>query len=437
MPSSVRAFQGSVTVAEGDRYNAQMAVVNEAISLYLSLDDGDYRVSTDADTGSLVAHKLLAPDDKGANNECDIDQHGLATVTLPPGLPATTGEPIPVELTQVAESGPYAEAEGVVAESRVSHPQFRLGPKYDASLVDMLLLFVLDKYTTGNNAGAYSSKAADFLALAATVGDVYERQLGLRPLLQEIILNPDEPSVTDPGQTLTAFSSWLTTNRPRGTFSWGHAARFGLVDGATGGVVGRAYVGAYGSASGISENEPQYSFALLSHEMGHNVGSDHTNGGVMNASLQSNQEDFFQPVATNTSITGAYQIYNSMRAAARTYGEAPLRHATEIPFGVDDTLSAGPGAVTFNPLGNDASSVLLGANNSQLTLVEVGSVFPKQAGTAEVVGQQITFTPQAGYAGQAWFTYTLKGNVGNGNAGWMHAADVDRQCQRIVFLTSH
>lgn len=399
-----------------------MAIVNDAVSLYLSLDDADYRISTNPETGTLVALQLLAPD--GDDTDCNIDHNGLATVTNNPTLPQTIGDPIPVELTQITEGSAIANAQGEIEEARVDHPQFRLGPKYDASLVDMLMIFVLDKRTTGNNSSSYPSTAADFLALAATVNDVYERQLGLRPLLQEIILNPDQPSVSDPGQNLSAFRSWLDSNRPRSTYSWGHAARFGLVDGSSGGVIGRAYVGAYGGSSGISENEPQFNYALLTHELGHNVGSNHTNGGVMNPSLSTSAEDFYRTVQSNTSQTGAIQVYNDMRTASRTYGEAPLRNAAEIPFGTDDTINAGPNPATFNPLTNDSEGVLLGATNSLLSLVEVGSVFPKEAGSAQVVGQEIRFIPQTGYSGQAWFTYTLQGNIGNGGQGWMHAADV-------------
>ncbi|MEM7145944.1 MAG: immunoglobulin domain-containing protein, partial [Verrucomicrobiota bacterium] len=426
LPASVRAYHGTLTTATGDRLPAHMAVVNDAVSLYLAVDDTHFRVSTDPASGALLATELLDP--ATDDSHCDLNHTGVASLTSSAALPATTGDPIPVEL--IAGTDPniaataLANAEGEVEEARVDHPQFRLGPQYDASLVDMLMIFVLDKYTTGSNASSYPSTAADFLALAATVNDVYERQLGLRPLLQEIILSPDQPSVTDPGQTLSAFSSWLNSNRPRSSYSWGHAARFGLVDGSPSGVIGRAYVGAYGGSSGISENEPQFNFSLLAHELGHNVGSNHTNGGVMNPSLQSNQEDFYRTVQSNTSLTGAIQVYNDMRTAARTYGEAPLRNAAEIPFGADDTINAGPGPATFNPLNNDADSVLLGATNSVLSLVEVGSVFPKEAGTAQVVGQQIQFTPQAGYSGQAWFTYTLQGNVGNNGQGWKHAADV-------------
>lgn len=426
MAASVRTFAGFVG-AGGKAGRSYLAVVNGAVSIYLDLDEGRILVSHRPGTAELVAVRLRSPGGRDADEpgRCAIESNGLAT--LREGFQEGPGseEALSVRLS-VDEFLELAEEAGTGAVlGGDSVEQYRLGPLYDASLVDLMILCVLDKATTGSDAAAFPAKVAETLVRAAAVSELFERQLGLRPLLQEIILNPDEPAYSDPGQTIASFLSWIGAERPRASFSWGHAVRFGVVDGSKGGVIGRTYTRAYGGGGGVSECEPQYDHSLFGHELGHNVGSNHTNGGIMNASFRSLQSDFHRPVASDPSITGATQIYNDIQTAARTYGDAPLRNPAEMPFGVDDVIATASEAILFDPLANDRAQTLLGMPNSQLSLMEVGVVVPKAAGSARVVGGDIEFIPSAGYVGPAWFTYTLRGNVGNGGSGWLHAAHVN------------
>jgi MAM domain, meprin/A5/mu/Bacterial Ig domain len=163
------------------------------------------------------------------------------------------------------------------------------------------------------------------------------------------------------------------------------------------------------------------------HEFGHNVGASHTSGGLMNPSRIAGNENFYAD-SENGAYTGAKDIYNYMStsgsAETNQYGGGPLRDPAQIPFAIDDTVNTPAGtAVTISPLANDQTSVRFGAVNA-LGLVEAGSVYPRTAGTVIVEGRSLRFTPAPGFIGQAWFTYTLSGSVGNGGRGWLHSADV-------------
>jgi len=78
-----------------------------------------------------------------------------------------------------------------------------------------------------------------------------------------------------------------------------------------------------------------------------------------------------------------------------------------LPQAVADTMpdvKQGAGA-SFNPLQNDFVSAQLGP----LRLIELGPVVPAGAGTVSINSDsQLTFTPLAGFSGQASFTYTVE-----------------------------
>jgi len=203
-----------------------------------------------------------------------------------------------------------------------------------------------------------------------------------------------------------------------------------LVNGDPRGMVGWAFTKGYGTEnSAFTVNEREMNWGVIVHEMGHNIGAAHTNGGAMDATLSKSnpKSDFFTENASSGGFTAASEIYDYMSDPIRPYiyGPAEMRNPREMPFGVDDAVSTpADTAVTFNPLANDLTATpLFGAENT-LRLVEVGQIFPKAAGSVSVSGESITFTPAAGYTGNVWFAYTLRGNVGNGGLGWLHSADV-------------
>ena len=126
---------------------------------------------------------------------------------------------------------------------------------------------------------------------------------------------------------------------------------------------------------------------------------------------------FYQTEA-DTGIVNAKTMYDSSR------GDLPdgfrLRDPLEIPFAIDDTVDTPQDtAVTLSPLTNDLSNPLQGAANTTLTLVEVGSVSPPNAGSVTINGDELTFTPASAFRGTAWFGYTIAGDL-----GWLHKADI-------------
>ena len=71
-------------------------------------------------------------------------------------------------------------------------------------------------------------------------------------------------------------------------------------------------------------------------------------------------------------------------------------------------------------LANDLKQVERGQENN-LTLMEVGQVTPRYAGSVMVEDSRAVFTPSSEFSGMAWFSYSLRGDVGR---GWLHKADV-------------
>lgn len=353
----------------------------------------------------------------------------IATTTLPPGVQHAFDP----ELTSTARLVPDPLDPGMIPATAAGEDVTPLddedvipfGPAYDASLRDLMLLFVLDRKTTGadTSSEALTARTAEYINLAGVVAATYEEQLGLRLRLQEIILHPDADEFVDPGQDLWAFLDWTEAHRPFSDYRWSHAARFGIVSDTPGGIIGRAFLGFAGTPYGLSENETSFGFTLFAHELGHSVGAEHTTGGVMNAFLIGNQRNFFR-LAEGRNVTAAKQISDTMREPSLSFGTAAVRDGAEIPFGRDDFIETGVNApVTFHPLANDFAAVPSGAVN-ELRMVEAGAVFPRHAGTAAVDANTITFSPAPDFTGIAWFSYTLGGDVGNAGRGWLHRADV-------------
>lgn len=444
LPSEYRIYSGRELTTNGLGEGASMALVNGAFSMTISRDGTDYLIETDAVTGELYAVALQSFDNVHSctsggcdahHTTCEISADGIASISAPEGAGLYPLERIPVDVVypgdrlDVASTIEPAGEPGFEAGTG-GKPYLRNGAEYDASLKDILVLMVSAKSQTGASSGL-SAKAASYFAITARAADVYERQLGLRYMLQELVLIPSDSSEDDPGTVgstlgddLYHLQSWVNANRPQSTYKWGHVALWTYVDGGAGGVIGLAWTDSYGSASyGHSTQELSWGWGVHIHELGHNVGSSHSSGGVMNPSIISGNEDFFTYVS-GQSYTSARDIYNYMANRSYVFGPAPLRHPEEIPFGVDDTLATPAGtALTFNAIANDKASVPNGATNT-LRLVEIGQVYPRAAGTASLVDGQIEFTPANGFTGQAWFSYTVGGDVGNSGSGWLHRADI-------------
>ncbi|HAV13079.1 MAG TPA: hypothetical protein DCX06_06255 [Opitutae bacterium] len=430
LPLAYKVFEGRQLLEDGSlARKAKLAVVNDTVSIAMDTDQGSVLIERN-EQGEQVARLVYS-----ADPELGIGHTRCVTDGDIAGIQALNDRP-PLEMTAKIALGGESEPEPEVAGAWADHNYYRNGSQYDASLKDIIILMVSGSTQTGNSTPSnLSSRAATYFTYAAKTADTYENQLGLRYLLQELVLIPNdivgddiEVNTQDSTTQLNAVRDWAAAHRPQSTYKWGHVAGWTNVSSAGGSTKGWAWIGSYGSSSfGTSVQQRSLDWRLHTHELGHNVGANHTNGGNMNSNVSNAGQDFF--TENNTAgggFTAAKEIYDYMSSPSRSYvyGPADLRNAEEVALGVDDNLSTAVNTpVTFNPLTNDQTSVLFGAVNN-LRLIEVGQVFPKTAGSASVSNNEITFTPAAGFAGNVWFRYTLSGDVGNNGQGWLHAADV-------------
>ena len=301
------------------------------------------------------------------------------------------------------------------------------GRLYEDSLKNSYLLLVLDKSATGSDDETnLTALTAQYLARVASLSAVSEQQLGTRLLMQEIILIPDTGTYTDipffaadNNQSIMEFRQWVELHRPLTSSPHTYATKVGA--GLSGSTLGLAYTNSAGTILSCNLIREGYDYALHVHEIGHNLGTSHTTGGVMNASYLAGQNSFY--TFSESQLTAAKHIYDASKNDLE--GPAELRNPVEIPFALNDFARTDPDKeVTIYPLDNDLSSVPGGEINTELEIAEIGPVFPIGSGTLVQEEDSLIFTPTGDHQGLVWFSYSLQGNVGNGGQGWLHKADV-------------
>ncbi len=421
LDAELRVFDGRAIGDDGQVHTATLALANRSAAGGVRLADGGQVQFRSDGAGSFKALAGRQPtlacarDPRtGAYRTMSLD--GLAKPDWSEAKPATL-EPSP-EYPMMASSGldPVTGAPTLVLGSPANPP------RYEASLKVATVIVALDKLATGLNSKNHLTEVtSQTLALMANVAAIYENQLGIRVLMQELILTPDSDDYDDipfddNGGTLDEFADWTQRWRPESTYGQTVAIRFG--DGLSGGILGIAYQNALHTRNGVGVLRPGFGWALTSHEMGHVFGSSHSLGGIMNGQYTTEERSFFKDIE-GQEFTAASQIYN--RAGGRLTGPATMRNPDEMPFAVDDVAWAAPGEqIRYDVLANDLKQVYRGQEN-RLTLAEVGRVTPRYAGSVAIADGQAVFTPSTGFAGTVWFSYSVRGDVGR---GWLHKGDV-------------
>jgi uncharacterized repeat protein (TIGR02543 family) len=338
-------------------------------------------------------------------------------ISITPEVAASDGrDPLTGELTMAERRIPY-------------------GQLYAASLRSMSGVMVWERVGS-NTESNIASRTAILLTLAASLNAIYENQIGLNYVLQEIILLVDgtdwederaifNTSATGSDACLGQFRSWMSFHRPFHTYRWSTATKIGRVGG---GANGWGYIRASGTWQSTNTNR-NTGFSLVGHEIGHNMGSHHTSGGIMNASSNTSRDFFRMKTEGTLGATGAYRVWERTMGntsdGVRSFGVVPLRNPREIPFARDNMAFTQTGQpVEIDVLANDLNQVMDGQVNSVLTIVETGAVFPPHAGTASHSADRVVFTPSSAFSGVARFSYTIRGNVGNSGQGWLHKGDV-------------
>ena len=397
--------------------HANFAIVGQSFAAILTGPDGIvYEIHTDPVTGQL---EQTTRNEQDRAYRCRLDPRTrIAAISssdaaiLSQDFPSEPVEILPVPIPQ-GGADPATGNYSKILDTIIG------GQLYEASLKDALILVALDKAATGvNTTDNLASKASLQLCRMANISALYEHQIGCRILVQELLLTPDTDEYNDIPASLGDFRSWAENQRPRNQFPRTLGTKVG--NGLSGSTLGLGYVSVLKGSHSYSIVRPGYDHALLGHEMGHNFGSGHSDGGVMNASWRRGARDFFKKI--DGGETSAKKMYN--HAKSRLLGTAPLRHPEQIPFAKNDFARTSKNkAVTIEPLGNDLTAVLNGQEN-RLSIAELGAVFPIGAGSASFSGGEVTFSPESNFTGIAWFSYTLQGDVGNNSKGWYHKGDI-------------
>ena len=422
LDAELRVYEGRAIGGDGQQHTATLALANRSIAGVVRLANGGQVQLRGTDGGQFhaLANRLptltCARDPRtGTYRTMSLDGR-LAKPDWGQAEPAQL-EPVP-DYPMMASSGldPVTGAPTLVLGGPAN------APRYEASLKVATVIVALDKSATGLNSKNHLMEVtSQYLALMANVAAIYENQLGIRLLVQELILTPDSDDFDDipfddNGGTLDDFADWTQRWRPESTYGQTVAIRFG--DGLSGGILGIAFQSALHTRNGVGVLRTGFGWALTSHELGHVFGSSHSLGGIMNGQYTTEERSFFKDIE-GQEYTAATQVYN--RASGRLGGPAAMRNPDEMPFAVDDVAWAAPGErVRFNVLANDLKQVYRGQENS-LTLAEVGRVTPRYAGSVAVEEGQAVFTPSSGFTGTAWFSYSVRGDAGR---GWLHKGDV-------------
>ena len=422
--SGLRVFEGRAISGDGQVHTATLALANPSVAGVVRLANGGQVLLRSPDGGQFES---LANPPGQVEPVCVRDPRTGAyrTMSFGGGMVQTgwsqsepaSFEPSP-EFPMMASSGldPVTGAPTLVLGAPANPP------RYEASLKVATVIVVLDKSVTGLNTKNHLTEVtSQYLALMANVAAIYENQLGIRLLVQELILTPDSDDYDDipfddNGATLEKFADWIQRWRPEATYGQTVAIRFG--DGLSDGTLGIAYQNALHTRNGVGVMKAGFGWALACHEMGHVFGSSHSIGGIMNAQYITEERSFLRDIE-GQEFTAASQIYN--RSSGRLAGPASMRNPSEMPFSVDDVAWAAPGEqIRYDVLANDLKKVYRGQENS-LALAEVGRVTPRYAGSVAVEDGQAVFTPSNGFTGTAWFSYSVRGDVGR---GWLHKGDV-------------
>ena len=424
LDSQVRVFEGLAVDQIGEVHRATLVLVGASLAGTVRMADGSFTELYGADGESILAldrelnqSKFLCVSDPrtGESRTLALDPE----ILLPDWSSASEVSLDPVDsFTMLASSGiDPVTGDQTLALNAPANPQ-----QYESSLKVATTVVVLDKAATGiNTKKNLTIITSQYLALMANVAALYENQLGIRLLIQEMILTPDSSDFEDipfedNGETLKEFASWIQRWRPESTFGQSASIKFGA--GLSDGTLGIAYLNSIHTRNGVGVLRPDFGWALPSHEMGHIFGADHSLGGVMNAQYNNSSRSFFKDLE-GQQITAAKQIYD--RSRNKLSGPAIMRNPAEMPFANDDVFWCAVGEeISCDILSNDMEQVYRGQENN-LTLLEVGQVTPRYAGSVSFEDGLVVFRPSSSFMGTAWFSYSLKGDVGG---GWLHKGDV-------------
>jgi len=412
LENTIQVYEGRP--ADGGTFHERISLAlvgDELAAMIMGRHGSVVHVRRDAESDSFVGQRELP------RLHCAASAHHEGAFASQGG--GLSEEKLPAHISishpmQASSGEDPLSGELILTDEPIPYP-----PAYDASLKNATLLLVYED-AGDESPGTLNRMTAEGLSLTGLMHTMYENQLGIRLQIQEIVFMTEgsvfQSPDTNDGQ-LTTFTNWAASHRFQPDYQWTLAAKIGSVSNAN----GVAWTAGYGTGLGTSINKSP-TWGLVGHECGHNLGSNHSSGGIMNPSTNSSR-DFFRTVESG--FTAADDIYEDEAAFNLLSGAAPLRNPSEIPFAVDDqAVTTTNTPVVISPLTNDLIATPRGGINSGMSLEEVSAPHPLHSGSLELIGDDIRFTPSPGFEGNARFSYSIRGNTGNGGEGWLHKGDV-------------
>lgn len=264
------------------------------------------------------------------------------------------------------------------------------------------------------------------LSLAGTRA-LYVHDALLRPYLGRVIVRTDQAQ--DPANGLTG-GTYLDAVRNHWNNNHTDADRDVVAGVATSHVwAGLAWVNVIASGSAYSVNDSQGDgnfFNVWRHELGHNWGLGHYDGGAPEAGTINSNNHF-----ARVSGPELWKMLNQRNAKLWAMDdEGSLATVNIPPYASYDSRVFTQGVdtqLTIDVLANDHD-----ANGHTLTLTGVQST-TAQGGTATVQNGQIVYTPNGNFLGVDSFTYTVQDSSGQVATGAV-AIDVRRDDRLRLYL---
>ncbi len=448
---SKRVYYGvSTQKRTGQKSSMTMAIVNNAVRVAVFEPSGDYyQIAYNQKNGKYYQYKFKYRPLKYAIDPNSED--ASPALMIEPDDPKWNlfedGEEVEVFAAETNYLGGSNLDREDEQERGPANP-----PEYDKSLVDYQIIWWLDKAATNSSASdteRLDDLTAKELTKFAKQTRLYESQIGVRYILQEMVLNVTESPVVDPKYLNTAPSPepdcvagepcfpLVSARQHLAHYRPAHIYKYQVVPFQMKTKTGDEYSwgghasccpGSSGTAVYNAISSDSYYMTISAHEGGHNLGAPHTlTGGIMGGDPHGDGLSFFAYAregefqGLKMASTMMYEkSLSSYRAQTRHTKYSHMRNPTQIPWAVTDNydmIISNPNDVqnrtmTLPIISNDLPYSPDGVWNASMDVLEVGHLIPSHAGSIKLKSNnEVEFVANQNFYGTARFRYTLRGHL--------------------------